>query len=326
MGKPGISVAVSSPPALIASRISGKKIDGHDLSGLAQRADDRPPRQLRDLGPDRRAHTAAASAAVAAGSVRVAVLARALERAAGLGQEHVVERRRVQLQVGDLDVLGVERPHHLGQRPPRRPRSRTPMLSASWWGQSPSPKRSSTRAMSCARERSAGTASTLDCADLGLERVGRALGHDLAVVDDPHAVGQHVGLLEVLGGEEDGHAVLLRQALDLLPQRRAALAGRGRWWARPGTGSAGRAPAPAPGRAAASCRPSSRRRGGRPPPTARRARSARRRGGCARPSAGRAAPSAGACGRCAVRNGSSAASCSAAPMFSRTFAPSSRTS
>ena len=60
-------------------------------------------------------------------------------------------------------------------------------------------------------------------ADLALELVGRALGHDVAVVDDPDAVGEDVCLLEVLRREEDGHAVLGGQALDLVPQRGAAL-------------------------------------------------------------------------------------------------------
>ena len=38
---------------------------------------------------------------------------RALQRAAGLGEEDVVERGRVQAQVGDREALGVERPHDL---------------------------------------------------------------------------------------------------------------------------------------------------------------------------------------------------------------------
>ncbi len=44
--------------------------------------------------------------------------------------------------------------------------------------------------------------------DLGLELLGGARGHDLAVVDDPEVVGELVGLFEVLGGEEDGHALV----------------------------------------------------------------------------------------------------------------------
>ena len=58
--------------------------------------------------------------------------------------------------------------------------------------------------------------------DLGLQRLRRALGDDVPGVDDPDAVGQHVGLLEVLGGEEDGHAVLAREPRDLGPQVGAA--------------------------------------------------------------------------------------------------------
>ena len=60
-------------------------------------------------------------------------------------------------------------------------------------------------------------------ADLRLQRIGRALGDDAAVVDDPDAVGEDVGLLEVLRGQEDGHALVLREPAHLLPERGAAL-------------------------------------------------------------------------------------------------------
>ena len=60
-------------------------------------------------------------------------------------------------------------------------------------------------------------------ADLGLQLRGRALGDDLAVVDDPDPVGEHVRLLEVLRRQEDGDALVAREAPDLLPERRAAL-------------------------------------------------------------------------------------------------------
>ena len=62
-----------------------------------------------------------------------------------------------------------------------------------------------------------------DAADLGLQRRRRALGDDPPVVDDPDAVGEHVGLLEVLRREEDGDALLAREPLDLGPERAAAL-------------------------------------------------------------------------------------------------------
>ena len=111
-----------------------------------------------------------------------------------------------------------------------------------------------------------------------LELVGRALGDDAPVVDDPDAVGQHVGLLEVLRGQEDGDAVVGGQPLRPRPTARCGSAGRGRWWARRGRGSTGCGRARARGPGGASCRPSSRRPCGRPPRSGRRARAARCRG------------------------------------------------
>ena len=43
------------------------------------------------------------------------------------------------------------------------------------------------------------------------------------MVDDPDPVREHVGLLEVLRRQEDGHALVLRESADLLPERRSAL-------------------------------------------------------------------------------------------------------
>src|SRR5690606_29536746 len=42
-------------------------------------------------------------------------------------------------------------------------------------------------------------------ADRALQVGGGALGHDATIRDDPHPIGQLVGLLQVLGGEEDRH-------------------------------------------------------------------------------------------------------------------------
>ena len=58
-------------------------------------------------------------------------------------------------------------------------------------------------------------------ADAVLELVRRALGDHLAVVDDRDLVGQPVGLVEVLGGEQHGRA-LGDEALDRLPQAEPA--------------------------------------------------------------------------------------------------------
>ena len=99
----------------------------------------------------------------------------------------------------------------------------------------------------------------------------------------PTRSARHVGLLEVLGGEEDGDAVLGRQAADLLPQRAAALrveAGR-RLVEEQDAGPVDERerevePALHAARVAAdAC--------GRRPPSARRARAARRRASRARP-------------------------------------------
>ena len=59
-------------------------------------------------------------------------------------------------------------------------------------------------------------------ADGALELVGRALGDELAVGEDADPVGQLVGLLEVLGGEEDRGAEVGVQPAHLLPHGGAA--------------------------------------------------------------------------------------------------------
>ena len=58
--------------------------------------------------------------------------------------------------------------------------------------------------------------------DLALELVRRALGDDLAVVHDRDPVAERVGLVEVVRGEEDGHA-LGAQPADLVPHVGPAL-------------------------------------------------------------------------------------------------------
>ena len=110
-------VAASSPPTLIPIRISGNRIGGIDHRRLAQRLQDRAPRHLVGL------LRAASGRDLRVAGVRVVDV----ELAAGLGQEHVVQRRLVQLQVGHAQVGGVERAHDrdqvlaalAGARPPR---------------------------------------------------------------------------------------------------------------------------------------------------------------------------------------------------------------
>ena len=128
---------------------------------------------------------------------------------AGLRDEDVVERRLDELERLDHDPGLVERPHDRGDlggaaleldqhacRPcggSGLPNRREDLLGAA----SPSPP--------------ASVQLEVGLADLGLERVRRALGDDPAAVDDPDAVGELVGLLEVLGGEEDGRALVVER-------------------------------------------------------------------------------------------------------------------
>ena len=81
--------------------------------------------------------------------------------------------------------------------------------------------------------------------------------------DDPDPVGELVGLLQVLGGEEDGGALLV-QLLDLLPDRLAAdrVEAGGRLVEEQHPWLRGRGPRR--GRAGGACRPSRSRPGGRP--------------------------------------------------------------
>ena len=69
--------------------------------------------------------------------------------------------------------------------------------------------------------------------DEPLELLGGALGDDLAVVEHGDAVGEFVGLVQVLGGEEDGDAVGDELADDAATCC-GGCAGRGRWSARRG--------------------------------------------------------------------------------------------
>ena len=60
-------------------------------------------------------------------------------------------------------------------------------------------------------------------AQLALERVRRAAGHDPPAVDDRELRRQPVGLLEVVRGQQDRHALLAREPLDLRPHLGARL-------------------------------------------------------------------------------------------------------
>ena len=233
-----------SPPALTASSSSGKRAAGRRSPAGAACA---RPSGGRAARPGRERSRRRGS--------RVCSSSGALERAAGLGEEDVVERRRVELEVGRRRA-----PRRRARARPRRGR-RSPCRAA----RRRAPRRRRHRlaeALEDAPRRSParrGRRDRLDGrpADLGLQRRRRALGDDPAVVDDPDAVGEHVGLLEVLRRQEDGDAVLAGRAGRPRPRARCGSAGRGRSSARRGRGSAAGGRARARGRAGASCRPSS---------------------------------------------------------------------
>ena len=54
--------------------------------------------------------------------------------------------------------------------------------------------------------------------ELCLQSLGRAFGHDAAAIHDRQLVRQAVRFLQVVRGEEDGHALVLRELPDLLPE------------------------------------------------------------------------------------------------------------
>jgi hypothetical protein len=56
-------------------------------------------------------------------------------------------------------------------------------------------------------------------AEFALEDVRGALDDDSAAVDDGDALGEPVGLFEVVGGEQDGQALVTGEAGDLVPHR-----------------------------------------------------------------------------------------------------------
>ena len=157
-------------------------------------------------------------AASAFGSRRRCRRRSAVDGLAGEGEEHLVERRAAQADVVDGDAALVEQAHDgrpAGRRR-RRPATETRWVSSSTRGGS-APTRSSIRRPRRGRRAAAGRTSIDVAPGPGLELVRRAGGDDAAVVDDHDVVGQLVGLLEVLRGEQHVGAVG-DEAADRLPQ------------------------------------------------------------------------------------------------------------
>ena len=252
-------------PGRLRLRLQAAGVDGEQqqrederrdhVRRLAERAHDRAAR--RAGRPGRRASSQAGSMRQPAARPPffALVVVGALERAAGLGEEDVVERRLVQLELLDLEVLArrARARSRPGRPRPSRSRTATPCDRAAR-------ARRSARGSRPARSRpagSAGIASTVGRPTSAFSSSGRALGDDLAVVDDPDAVGEDVRLLEVLGRQEDGDARPRARAGRPPPRARSGSGCRGRSSARRGRGCAGGGRAPARGRAGASSRPSS---------------------------------------------------------------------
>src|SRR5829696_8126880 len=147
------------------------------------------------------------------------LLARTFERAAGLGEEDVVERRLVELKVLHLEALGVEGAHDLRQVGLARLEADRDALDGSAGLAEPREDHGGALLVLGAR------GDDLDGGppDFRLEVCWSPFGDDPAVVDDPDPVGEHVRLFEVLRGQEDGDAVVGGEAADLLPERATAL-------------------------------------------------------------------------------------------------------
>ena len=140
----------------------------------------------------------------------------ALEPAPGGLQEHVVERRPGDGDRADADLLAVESPHDLGDRAGAvLDVQREPV------GLGDDPLESGQAGERRLGRRDVGALDRYRhdvVTHLGLQLLRRALGDDLAVVDDRQAIAQLVGLLEVLRGEEHGRAAGVDPA-HLVPDR-----------------------------------------------------------------------------------------------------------
>jgi hypothetical protein len=138
------------------------------------------------------------------------------QRAAGESEEDVVERRVADRQCADLDAGIVERAH-------QRQRLRLAVVDGD--------TEAAVGRRDVASEAAQGLGGACRVVDLechevardpALELGRRALGDDLAVIDDEDAIAERVGLLEVVRGEQDRRPALA-QAADVVPEVRAGL-------------------------------------------------------------------------------------------------------
>ena len=165
-------------------------------------------RARAERGDDARASfkPAPGLAAVASTSGVGAGLLRALEVLAGLVDEDVVERRLDEVQRLDQDPGLVERADDRRDR--RGAVSTTSTISFPSLARQRLAEALEHVLQSVARAVGEHSSSR-GWPTSALSDVGRALGDDPAGADDPDAVGELVGLLEVLGGQEDGRALVV---------------------------------------------------------------------------------------------------------------------
>ena len=213
VGKPGSFVDAFEPARVHEQEQHREDQREDDRRGLADRADDRAPRERADLRRERRSR------------------GRARPRRARPPPAPSSERPVLARKTSSSEGAWISRLASV------RPASSTARTTA---GSPASPSRSrTTTSRAAAAERLAegrergGEPVAIGLVgrdrvharqpDLGLERGRRALGDDVAVVDDPDPVREHVRLLEVLRGQEDGDAVLAGEPRDLVPEGGAAL-------------------------------------------------------------------------------------------------------
>ena len=154
-----------------------------------------------------------------------------------------VPRRVRPRRTGDRRTAGTRRRARAGRRSPSRPATpaRSSAASAAGTAAAPSSARALSRRPATVTSRTPLTAARAPArppsavrlvaqfdvdgvaAQLGLELVGRAGDDDAAAVHDGHPVGEPVGLLQVVRGEQDGQRLVRGQPADLGPHRGAGL-------------------------------------------------------------------------------------------------------
>ena len=206
-GKPGRSVALPAPPTFTARNSDGKMRSGGEVTAGGGTSGDRAPPSAR-------------RARVGADLWRASTpVARPLRSGGAVGSSGALEvrgpssrgrRRRASAATRSSDSTAS--PASSSARTigamPCAPLSSCDERLPSLRGQQLAEAARAPRAARSDRPRRAEL--EVRPPDLRLQRRRRALGDHLAVVDDPDAVGELVGLLEVLRRQEDGRALVVQ--------------------------------------------------------------------------------------------------------------------